>query len=92
MIDYSKLPKRDILAIDVKSFYASVECVKRKLPPLYAYLVVADERNQESLILAASPLMKKEFNIKTGSRVFQVPRDKRIIFAPPTNEIVFASK
>lgn len=83
MIDYSKLPSRDILAIDVKSFYASVECVKRKLHPLHAYLVVADARNQGSVILASSPLMKSEFGIKTGSRVYQVPRDNRIIFAPP---------
>ncbi|MFB8709550.1 excinuclease ABC subunit A, partial [Enterococcus gallinarum] len=38
--DYTKEPSRDILCIDCKSFYASVECVERGLNPLKAKLVV----------------------------------------------------
>lgn len=38
--DYSKEPRRDVLCIDVKSFYASVECVERGLDPLKTMLIV----------------------------------------------------
>ncbi|EOE58003.1 TPA: excinuclease ABC subunit A, partial [Enterococcus faecalis] len=38
--DYTKEPSRDVLCIDVKSFYASVECVERGLDPLKTMLVV----------------------------------------------------
>ena len=48
--------KRTYLAIDLKSFYASVECVKRGLDPLTARLVVADEsRTEKTICLAVSP-------------------------------------
>ena len=51
--------KRTYLAIDLKSFYASVECVKRGLDPLAARLVVADEsRTEKTICLAVSPALK----------------------------------
>ena len=44
------------IAIDLKSFYASVECVERRLNPLTAHLVVADEsRTDKTICLAVSP-------------------------------------
>lgn len=47
------------IAIDLKSFYASVECVERGLNPLTAYLVVADEsRTDKTICLAVSPSLK----------------------------------
>lgn len=52
--------ERVILAIDLKSFYASVECVDRGLDPLTTHLAVADEsRTEKTICLAVSPLVKK---------------------------------
>lgn len=83
-IDYAVAPRRDILCIDVKSFFASVECMKRHLNPLTAYLVVMSHaERQGGLVLAASPMVKAEFGIKTGSRRYELPDDPRIIIAPP---------
>lgn len=78
-IDYSKLPRNDMIIVDMKSFYASVECVCRGLDPLETYLaVVGDLERSGSVVLAASPKMKKEFGIKTGSRQYEIPQDPRI--------------
>ena len=47
------------IAIDMKSFYASVECVARGLDPLKANLLVADEsRSDQTICLAVSPALK----------------------------------
>lgn len=83
-IDYSSVPSRDILCVDVKSFFASVECVRRRLDPITTFLVVMSHADRAGgLVLAASPAMKKTFGIKTGSRRFELPNDPRIIIAPP---------
>lgn len=51
--------KRTYLAIDLKSFYASVECVDRHLDPLITNLVVADaSRTEKTICLAVSPSLK----------------------------------
>lgn len=83
--DYSHAPRKDILCIDVKSFFASVECVKRGLDPLQAKLVVMSNADRAGgLVLAASPAMKKIHRIKTGSRMYELPTwDTEIIIAPP---------
>lgn len=87
MIDYSKLPDFQFLCLDFKSYYSSVECVYRGLDPLQAYLaVVSDVNRGGSVILAASPLLKKEYGIKTGSRLYEIPADPRIIIAPARME------
>lgn len=79
MIDYGKLPKHTLLCVDMKSFYASCECVTRGLDPLNDYLVVIGDKNYSgSIVLAASPKVKEDYGIKTGSRLFQIPRDKKI--------------
>lgn len=50
---------RQYVAIDAKSFYASVECVERQLNPLTTHLVVADEsRTEKTICLAVSPALK----------------------------------
>jgi DNA polymerase V len=78
-IDYSKLPERRVLCVDMKSFYASCAAVLRGLDPLTCYLaVVGDTERQGSIVLAASPRLKKDFGIKTGSRRFEIPKDSRI--------------
>lgn len=52
--------ERSYICIDLKSFYASVECVERGLDPMTTNLVVADpERTDKTICLAVSPAMKK---------------------------------
>ncbi|QED48529.1 Y-family DNA polymerase [Cytobacillus dafuensis] len=84
MIDYSTMPKKQILCVDIKSFYASCSAIMRGLDPLECYLVVAGNQERKgSVVLAASPRMKKEFGIKTGNRLYEIPDDPRIIVAEP---------
>jgi DNA polymerase V len=79
VIDYDALPKKTIFCIDMKSFYASCSAVMLGLDPLTCYLaVVGDTERQGSIVLAASPKLKKDFSIKTGSRLFEIPNDPRI--------------
>ena len=64
--------QRVILAIDLKSFYASVECVDRALDPLTTHLVVADEsRTEKTICLAVSPSLKK-LGLAGRPRLFEV--------------------
>lgn len=68
---------RTYLAIDLKSFYASVECVERGLDPLTTNLVVADEsRTEKTICLAVSPSMKAH-GIGGRARLFEVVRRMR---------------
>jgi len=60
------------IAIDLKSFYASVECVQRGLDPLTTNLVVADRsRTEKTICLAVSPSLK-QYGISGRSRLFEV--------------------
>ncbi len=60
------------LCIDLKSFYASVECIERKLDPLKTFLVVADNsRTDKTICLASTPALK-QFKIGGRSRLFEV--------------------
>lgn len=60
------------IAIDLKSFYASVECMARKLDPLTTNLVVADvERTEKTICLAVSPSLKA-YGISGRARLFEV--------------------
>lgn len=60
------------IAIDLKSFYASVECVERGLDPLNTHLVVADEsRTEKTICLAVSPSLKA-YGIPGRARLFEV--------------------
>ncbi len=86
--------KRSYIAIDLKSFFASVECVERKLDPLTTNLVVADEsRTEKTICLAVSPSLKK-YGIPGRARLFEVIQrcrevkartgeDIKYIIAPP---------
>lgn len=81
MINYSNLPHHDILCIDMKSFYASCSAVMLGLDPMECYLAVVGNKEQPgSIVLAASPKLKKDFGIKSASsRLFDIPKDERII-------------
>lgn len=64
--------ERQYVAIDLKSFYASVECVERGLDPLNTNLVVADEsRTEKTICLAVSPSLK-QYGISGRARLFEV--------------------
>ncbi|MDD6812654.1 MAG: DNA repair protein [Lachnospiraceae bacterium] len=74
---------RSYICIDLKSFYASVECVDRGLDPMTTNLVVADpERTEKTICLAITPAMKK-LGIPNRCRVFQIPEHVKYIMAPP---------
>lgn len=84
MIDYSQFPDRQILCIDMKSFYASVAAVDLGLDPLTCYLAVVGSTDRPgSVVLAASPRLKKEFGIKTTNRLYELPKDPRIKVVNP---------
>lgn len=71
------------LCIDLKSFYASVECAERHLDPMTTNLVVADpERSDKTICLAVSPSMKA-LGVKNRCRVFEIPKGIDYIMAEP---------
>ena len=75
------------LCIDLKSFYASVECVERGLDPMTTNLVVADsERSDKTICLAITPAMKA-LGVKNRCRVFQIPKSVKYIMAPPRMQL-----
>lgn len=83
-MDYSKEPRRDILCIDIKSFFASVEAVERNQHPLKALIaVVSKPDNNGGLVLAASPRVKEKYNVRTGTRVYEIPRGSNIEVIEP---------
>ena len=71
------------LAIDLKTFYASVECVERGLNPFNTNLVVADpSRGKGAICLAVSPAMKL-LGVKNRCRIYEIPSDIKYIIALP---------
>ena len=78
-MDYSQYPRNDILCIDMRSFYASVEAVKLGFDPMKVMLaVVGDTTRPGSIVLAASPALKKKHGISNVSRFFELPKDPAI--------------
>lgn len=71
------------LCIDLKSFYASVECVERGLDPFKINLVVADPtRGGGAITLAATPAIKK-LGVPSRGRIYEIPKNIEYITAPP---------
>ncbi len=71
------MPSRTFAAIDLKSFFASVECILRGLDPLKAKLVVADEsRTEKTICLAVTPALKA-YGIPGRARLFEVNQKVR---------------
>lgn len=74
---------RTYLCIDLKSFYASVECCRRGLDPMTTNLVVADpERSNTTICLAVTPALKK-LGVRNRCRVFEIPESIDYIMARP---------
>jgi len=75
--------KRHILCIDLKSFYASVECVLAGYNPFQTPLVVADKsRGKGSIVLSVTPYLKA-LGVPSRCRVYELPTDIDIIYARP---------
>ena len=71
------------MCIDLKTFFASVECVERKLDPFKTDLVVADpSRGDGAICLAISPKMKQR-GIKNRCRMYEIPKNIHPIIAKP---------
>lgn len=75
--------ERTYFCIDLKSFYASVECADRGLDPMRTNLVVADiSRGLGTLCLAVSPSLKK-LGIQNRCRLYEIPSDLQFVIAKP---------
>lgn len=82
-----ELPERTIACIDMRSFYASCSAIDQGLDPMKAYIaVVGNQERKGSVVLAASPRMKSDFGVKTGTRLFEIPDDPRIQLIEPKME------
>ncbi|MGL4521115.1 MAG: DNA polymerase thumb domain-containing protein [Bacilli bacterium] len=72
------------MCIDMKSFYASCSALRLGLDPLTACIAVVGEKNSSgSIVLAASPQLKKQWGIKTGHRRFEIPDTPSIHIVHP---------
>lgn len=79
--------RRMYICIDLKSFYASVECVERGLDPMTTRLVVADPtRTEKTICLAITPAMKA-LGIHNRCRVFEIPEGIDYIMATPRMQL-----
>ena len=75
--------QRCYFVIDMKSFFASVECAERNLDPMTAKLVVADESRTESTVcLAVSPALRK-LGVRNRCRLFEIPKSIDFMIVPP---------
>lgn len=81
------MKNRSYLIIDLKSFYASCECVMRGLDPMTTDLVVADEeRGRGTICLAVSPSLKAK-GVRNRCRVFEIPAHLKYIMATPRMQL-----
>lgn len=79
--------QRTYICIDLKSFYASVECQERGLDPMTTNLVVADpERTEKTICLAVSPAMKA-LGVPGRCRLFEIPKNISYIIAVPRMQL-----
>lgn len=77
------MEKRIYLCIDLKTFYASVECVERNLDPFDTNLVVADSsRGKGTICLAISPKLKAA-GIKNRCRIYEIPEEIKYLIVKP---------
>ena len=75
--------QRCYMVIDMKSFFASVECAERGLDAMKTKLIVADTtRTKSTICLAVSPALKK-LGVKNRCRLYEVPTNIKYLIAPP---------
>ena len=76
-------PTRNIMCIDLKSFFASCECIERGLDPFKVPLVVANKKQGNGAItLAITPYLKKQ-GIASRTRLYDIPNNIKYIIVPP---------
>ncbi|RKJ34215.1 UV damage repair protein UvrX, partial [Butyricicoccus sp. 1XD8-22] len=84
---YKNAPDRPIICIDMRCFYASCMAMLENLNPMEVPIAVVGNFQQKgSVVLAASPPMKKRFGIKTGSRLYEIPKHPDIKLFEPKME------
>ncbi|MFJ7973523.1 DNA polymerase thumb domain-containing protein [Psychrobacillus sp. NPDC096389] len=84
---YEGLKNRQIICIDIRSFFASCAAADAGLDILSTPIAVIGNLEQKgSIVLAASPMMKKEFGVKTGTRLFEIPDHPSIHLIEPKME------
>ena len=84
---YKGLKERNIICIDMRSFYASCAAADAGLDVMTTPIAVIGNLEQKgSVVLAASPRMKKEFGVKTGTRLFEIPNHPSIHLIEPKME------
>ena len=82
------MSKKTYISIDLKSFYASVECIERGLDPLTTNLVVADNsRTEKTICLAVSPSLKS-YGVKGRPRLFEVVQKIKEVNALRLNKLI----
>lgn len=79
---YDNLPKRNIIVIDMKSFFATVECVERELDPFTTPLVVAEPGRNGAITLAVTPYMKS-LGVGSRTRIYEIPTHIKYVTVPP---------
>lgn len=82
--------EKNILCIDLKSFFASCECLERKLDPFSFPLVVANpNQGKGAITLAVSPYLKKQ-GVKSRGRLFEIPNNIKYKIVPPRMSLYIA--
>lgn len=77
------MKERHILSIDLKSFFASCECVMRKLDPFKVPLVVANpSQGSGAITLAVTPALKKQ-GVPSRGRIYEIPKNIKYMIVPP---------
>ncbi len=77
------LPNRNIIVIDLKSFFASCECVERKIDPFSIDLVVANpNQGNGAITLAITPHLKAQ-GVKSRTRLYDIPKNIKYTIVPP---------
>lgn len=84
---YEGLEERKIICIDMRSFFASCAAADAGLDVMTTPIAIIGNLEQKgSIVLAASPRMKKEFGVKTGTRLFEIPDHPSIHLIEPKME------
>jgi DNA polymerase V len=82
-MDKDLYPERHILSIDLKSFFASCECIARGLDPFKFPLVVANpNQGGGAITLAVTPYLKKQ-GVKSRGRIYEIPQHIKYKIVPP---------
>mgnify|MGYP000853076350 FL=1 len=84
---YENMPRRSIMCIDMRCFYASCMATLAHLDvEKEAIAVIGNFEQKGSIVLAASPIMKQRFQVKTGTRLYEIPKHPDIHLFEPKME------